>query len=112
MLSFSVIAVPLLQAPEPGLSEFQRWRLWRKAFERGQATIPPVILPNIIVLSLAAYNAPTYERRNLLVGAAVSLFGVYALTPTIMLGAGLRAELLDSVKTKGGEYRPHFSARH
>lgn len=103
MFSFSVITVPLLQAPEPGLSEFQRWRLWRKAFERGQATIPAAILPNIVLLAVAAYNAPTAQRRNLLIGATVSLLGVYALTPTIMLRAGLRAELLDSVKTKGGE---------
>lgn len=104
MLSFSIITVPLLQAPEPQLSNFQRWRLWRKAFERGQATIPPAILPNIVLLGFAWYRAPAGLEKNLLLGAGLAHCGVYALTPAIMLKAGLRAELLDSVKTAGGEW--------
>jgi hypothetical protein len=104
MFSFSVITVPLLEAPEPGLNEFQRWRLWRKAFERGQATIPTTITPNVVMLAAAAYASKTHQSRNLLLGAAASLLGVFVLTPTIMLGAGLRAELLDSVRNnKEGE---------
>lgn len=47
--------------------------------------------------------APTSQSRKLLIGATVSLLGVPVITPIIMLGAGLRAELLDSVKTKEGE---------
>lgn len=103
MLSFSVITVPMLEAPEPNFSPFQRWRLWRKAFERGQATIPTFIVPNIVMLGLAAYLAGPGKSRNLLMAATVSLLGVPLITPVIMLGVGLRAELLDSVKTKEGE---------
>lgn len=102
MLSFSVITVPMLEAPEPGFTPFQRWRLWRKAFERGQATIPTFIAPNILMLGLAAYLAQPGQSTNLLAGATVSLLGVPLITPLIMLRAGLRAELLDSVKSKEG----------
>lgn len=105
MISFSVITVPMLEAPEPGLTPFQRWRLWRKGFERGQATIPTFIAPNIVMLGMAAYLAEAGERRNLLVAATAALAGVPLITPVIMLGAGLRAELLDSVKTKEDEER-------
>lgn len=103
MLSFSIITVPMLEAPEPNFSPFQRWRLWRKAFERGQATIPTFIAPNILMLGMAAYLAGPGQSRQLLAAATVSLLGVPLITPLIMLRAGLRAELLDSVKTKDGE---------
>lgn len=94
----------------------QRYWLWRRSFQTGadtgmlmvrglgqQAADPSItivtatIFPATLLLGAATYVG-SGQARTLLGSATASLLSVFLITPAVMLGANLRADILNTAK--------------
>lgn len=89
--------VPVVMTSKVSFTGQQRYWLWRRSFQTGADTITATIFPPTILLALATY-ASTGQTRTLLGSALASLVSVFLITPAVMLGANLRADILDTAK--------------
>ena len=97
MLGFGLSQFPVISTQKVSFNGKQRYWLWRRTFQTGADAVSATIFPPTLLLMAATY-ASSGQTRTLLGSATASLVSVFLITPAVMLGADLRAELLDLAK--------------
>lgn len=121
LLGFGVMQVPVISTDRLKFSGQQRYTLWRTSFQKGAdagkfdrqtpyssrpdglIAVTSTIFPPTLLLSWATYCCPVGPARTLLGCATASLLSVFLITPAVMLGAGLRADILNTAKEEEHE---------
>jgi hypothetical protein len=96
LLGFGAIQVPVVTTSKAKLTGQQRYWLWRRMFQTGADTVTASIFPATLLLAMATYSSVDERTRRLLGAATASMVSVFLVTPTVMLGANLRKDILET----------------